>query len=369
MSGKSFRLFMTGLILIPYSCFAQDSTVVGKQPPWYEKIAINGFVSFGYSYNLNKPDVGKNFYRVFDFDDNSFKVDVIEMSLKKEAAYKGDAGFRFDLAAGSSIPRISQSSGLNIGDIGIRQMYLSYDAPVGTGLRLDFGKFITSMGYEVIEGNDGYNDNYSRSFLFGYAIPFTHTGIRAGYTFNENISAMFMIVNGWDNTVDSNKSKSVCAQVGIVPVDGLNLSANYMIGPEKTNNNSDNRSLFDVVGMYKLTEQLTIGINADYGTEQHSAGAGRNATWEGFAGYAKVRLSKDFSFAMRGEQFEDNDGVRTGISQKLRELTLTPEFRPAGNFIIRGDLRLDKSDQNVFQNESTWKDTQMTLALNILYSL
>jgi hypothetical protein len=35
------------------------------------------------------------------------------------------------------------------------------------------------MGYELIEGYDGYNDNYSRSLLFNYAIPLTHTGVKA----------------------------------------------------------------------------------------------------------------------------------------------------------------------------------------------
>ena len=36
---------------------------------------------------------------------------------------------------------------------------------------------------EVIEGYDGWNDQYSRSLLFGYAIAFTHTGVKATYPF------------------------------------------------------------------------------------------------------------------------------------------------------------------------------------------
>jgi len=56
---------------------------------------------------------------------------------------------------------------------------VSWNAPVGRGLRFDFGEHVTHMGYEVTEGYDGWNDNYSRSFLFGYTIPFTHTGLKA----------------------------------------------------------------------------------------------------------------------------------------------------------------------------------------------
>ena len=46
----------------------------------------------------------------------------------------------------------------------------------GGRLQVDAGKFVTPLGYEVIEGWDGYNDNASHSFLFGYAIPFTLEG-------------------------------------------------------------------------------------------------------------------------------------------------------------------------------------------------
>src|SRR5450759_1635088 len=50
--------------------------------PWYEEIAVNAFASASYSYNLNRPDSGTNQIRVFDFDDNSFKVDVAEVVLQ-----------------------------------------------------------------------------------------------------------------------------------------------------------------------------------------------------------------------------------------------------------------------------------------------
>jgi len=39
------------------------------------------------------------------------------------------------------------------------------------------GKFVTLAGAEVI--NSTLDTNYSRSILFGYAIPFSHTGARS----------------------------------------------------------------------------------------------------------------------------------------------------------------------------------------------
>ena len=68
----------------------------------------------------------------------------------------------------------------------LKEAYVSYLAPVGKGLQVDFGKFVTPMGAEVIESKD--NWNYSRSILFGYAIPFYHFGVRAKYAFNDKYS-------------------------------------------------------------------------------------------------------------------------------------------------------------------------------------
>src|SRR5674476_1529148 len=89
-------------------------------------------------------------------------------------------------------------------DVDLQQAFVSWIAPVGSGLRLDAGKFVTHFAYEVIDGYDGYNDNATRSFLFGFAIPYAHTGLNASYTFSDQIAGMVMLVNGWDNAKDNN---------------------------------------------------------------------------------------------------------------------------------------------------------------------
>ena len=101
------------------------------------------------------------------------------------ASKPNDAGFRVDLATGNSIPQISKTQDQTASQFDLQQAFASYIVPFGSGLRFDVGKYVTHMGYEVIEGYDGYNDNYSRSILFGYAIPFTHTGVKASYAFSK----------------------------------------------------------------------------------------------------------------------------------------------------------------------------------------
>src|SRR5260221_371771 len=63
------------------------------------------------------------------------------------------------------------------------------------------GKFVTFLGYEVIESPA--NLNFSRGLLFTNAIPLTHTGIYADYKFNDTVEVKLGIVDGWNNSTSS----------------------------------------------------------------------------------------------------------------------------------------------------------------------
>ncbi len=352
------------VVLISYgSAFSQNK----EQERWYETVSLNGFLSTEYIYNSNQPDTRNNTYHVFDTNSETFGVGVFELSVKNDAVKTGDAGFRVDVTAGSSVPRVSHSAGLQSGDLDIQQAYVSYLIPLGDGLKIDAGKFVTPAGYELIDGYDGFNDNFSRSFLFGYAIPFTHTGVKASYSFNDLLSAQFMLVNGWDNTIDNNGGKTIGAQLTTLPTEGMTLTLCGITGPEKTDNSADYRSLIDFIGAYTVNDLVTVGCNLDYGCEEHATVEQSTASWFGVAGYFRLNISDLFSAVVRAEQFEDRDGIRTLTPQILKEITLTPEFRPAEHVVLRADIRLDKSDREVFLKGNTLKSTQGILGFNMIY--
>ncbi len=314
-----------------------------------------------------------NRLRVFDFDDNTFALDLFELVAQKSAAGPSESGFRVDIAAGSSIPRVAASAGLfrddaGVGqDIDLQQAFATYVAPLGSGLRIDAGKFVTSHGYEVIDGYDGWNDNASRSFLFGYAIPFTHVGARATYAFSPRVSGQVMLVNGWDVARDNNRSKSVGAQFTLSPAAPLVVLVSGMIGPERAGNDSDSRRLLDVVATWKATSRLTLGANADWAVEENAAGPDQEGRWDGVAGYARIAIGGPVSVSLRAESFRDRDGTRTGTSQTLEEITITPEARVTPHLIVRGDFRVDRSNREVFETRSGSSKTQPTLSVNAIY--
>jgi hypothetical protein len=337
---------------------------------WFEEIAFNAFVSTAYVYNSNRPLNGTS-YRVFDFNDNSFNLDVAELVVQITPTKPNDVGFRVDFTAGNSIPQIAKSQDQAVAQFDLQQAFVSYIAPIGSGLRFDVGKYTTHMGYEVIEGYDGYNDNYSRSILFGYAIPFTHTGVKASYAFSSKVAAMVGVVNGWDLVGDNNRSKSLAASLTLIPVAPLTVLLNWIGGPEIANDNHTNRSVFDVVAILKPTSNLTLGVNGDYGTEDGTSAVnpGSDATWKGIAGYATLGVTEKFSVALRAETLHDDDGVRfgTGTRTTLSEVTFTPAYKLTNHVVLRGEVRYDKANQPILSKLATFSDKQTTVGANFIF--
>ncbi len=339
-------------------------------------LGMSIYLQSGYTYNGNASTGQVNDWRVFDQPANSFGLDLAEIVFSKDPA-TGVLGYKVKVSAGETAKFI-HAAGLGTQPTGtyanpesfdITEAYVSYTAPIGKGLRFDIGKMVTFFGAEVIEAID--NPNYSRSFLFNYAIPFTHTGAKASYTFNDNVNAALFVVNGWDNATDNNMSKSVGVSVNVASGDPFSANINYMTGPEEANNSSNSRSLLDLVATIKPLKPLSIILNYDNATEAKvpgtllPSGITSDAKWNGFAGIVKYDFTDRYSLSARAESFDDADGFRTGIKQTLTEVTVTPELRLAGGLILRPEYRHDSSDKRSFDNGT--KKSQDTLALGAMY--
>jgi hypothetical protein len=367
-------VLLAGMAAMVTPVFAEDPKPAGLNPDDLKKaLGLSIYLQGGYTYNGDASsltgvpgDPGEeNNLRVFDHKANSFGLDLAQIVFAKDPA-AGVIGYKVKISAGETAKFI-HSTGLvsSAADdpFDITEGYISYLAPLGKGLRFDFGKMVTYFGAEVIEAID--NPNYSRSFLFNYAIPFTHTGLKAGYAFTDALNASFHVVNGWDNAEDNNTGKCVGVSVGFAPAEIFSGYVNFMTGPEQANNNRDNRTLVDIVATIKPIKPLSIILNYDDGQEDHLAADGGTAKWSGFAGIVKYDINDTFSVAVRGEIFDDKDGVRTGTVQKLKEMTLTFETRLSGGLILRPEYRHDSSDKQSFDNGT--KKSQDTLALGAMY--
>ena len=347
----------------------QDSATMD----FFRRTEISGFADVYYTYNGNKPSTPCttvagvavfNCLYNFNFAHNSFSLNLAEVALEKKPTADSRGGFRVDLDYGPTATWVhaADPGGVNVYQ-NIQQAYVSYLVPAGSGLQLDFGKFVTQHGAEVIETKD--NWNYSRSLLFSWAIPYYHTGIRATYNVSDKVTLMGDLVNGWNNVVDNNTGKTVGAQVMYKPTGALSVIANYMGGPEQANNNDDWRHLFDATAIYTATSQVSVMANVDFGKDTIS---NADVKWHGIGAYLKYQATPWFALVPRYEHYSDPDGFTTGTVQKINEGTITAELKK-DNVILRLEYRGDFSDTAFFlKNASGTSKNQQTFTAGLVYA-
>lgn len=342
---------------------------------FFRDVEVSGIVDGYYSYNNNKVDMFTQ-GRAFDVRHNAFSMQLAKLTLQKANSKDSPLGFRVDLGVGETVDRIISvsDSSRNDGTKYVMQAYASYVAPIGSGLTVDFGKFYTPIGAEVIETKD--NFNYSRGLLFTYG-PYYHTGFRAKYAFNDKVALTGFAVNGWDNlfenNVNNNAGKTVGFSLGLTPSKKFALTQTYLAGPEAPLANvpdisaRDNwRHVADTVATVYVTDKLTLLGNFVYGSDANNDGV--RGHWTGFAGYFKYAFNNRFAFSPRFEVLNDKDGLRTGVAQTIKDITLTQEVKLLNNFLTRFEFRRDFSNQRFFTNSAgVAKDNQNTFILGISY--
>ena len=321
-------------------------------------IDVHGYVDTAYSY-LSGMGVFTSGVadRVFDTEPNAFNLHQAALTIDYQP--KEGFGGLVNLTAGRDA-RVIASLGESTSNFDVTQAFAQYaHGPV----TIIAGKFVTLAGAEVI--NSTQDTNYSRSILFGYAIPFTHTGARLTYAASDQVSVIVGVNNGWDQLQDANKQKTGELGVSFTPNKVFSLAVQGYSGVEQLSTGAfigagthGVRSLIDAVGTYNATSQLTLILNADWGRQENAPslvnGASTTAKWDGAAAYANYQPNDQWRLSVRAEYFDDKDGYRTGVIQKWKEATLTLAYLPTKFIEIRGEVRGDKSDSNAFVKEASF---------------
>jgi Putative beta-barrel porin-2, OmpL-like. bbp2 len=324
---------------------------------------IIGIADGYYEYNANGLPAIE--FRNFDTRDQLLSVSMMKIGVSNTPAADHRFGFRVDLHAGPATSLIHAAEpGTSRALRYVEQAYASYLAPLGTGLQVDAGVFVTQHGAEVIEAKDDWN--YSRSLLFALAIPYYHMGVRATYAFNDKVSVMGAVVNGWNDVVDNNAGKTYGAQLSVKPNAKLSVVQNYMTGPEQPGNTRDWRQLSDTVVTYSATPTLSVMANYDYGRDTV---AGLPVRWQGVAGYARYQWTPRLALAPRFEWYHDANGFTSGAPQTLEEMTMTGEVKLGAGFLWRAEVRRDWSNAPTFTTSSgTHIANQTTIGVGLMYA-
>lgn len=344
-------------------------------------ISINGYIDTSYTYLSGSGTfTSGTANRVFDTERRGFNLHMLDLTIS--ALPPVGFGGLVNLSGGSDAKVITPAGTTN-DEFDVTQAYVHYASGPWMAIA---GKYVTASGAEVIKSPA--NLNFSRSILFGYAIPFTHTGVRAYFTPGGSAVApdgkptfIFGVNNGWDVLKESQQAAASDGSVADGKTLELGVSANlsksialaavYYGGDESAGSAiTGRRDLLDIVATFNATDNLSFVLNYDMAKQDKVFAGGGDAEWSGLAGYVNYKLNDKWRIAGRLEYFDDKDGFRTGVAQKWKEGTVTLAYSPTDRVELRGEVRYDTSNVNAFDRTSyggTPKDNQYSYGVQGLY--
>jgi Putative beta-barrel porin-2, OmpL-like. bbp2 len=362
--------------------FLLDPTPVGQ---WLEKnkFSITGFFDGGFFYDTNNPQAGaippgNNPTDIFfpGQYSNHFMVNQLDLILSKglDTTKSWDWGFLFENGYGVDDSYIHSNGMLNtrppgnpVNQYDIIQANVQFYLPVGTGLTLTAGKFVSLLSEEVI--NPTGNAFYTHSYNFFFGVPATNTGILGSYTFSKLVNGNDWtftggITEGWNQSLRNNNGDID----GLFQFKGnitskLSLVTNLEVGPEQAGNDSDYWTGVEAIPTYAVSDQLTVAGDFLYYDAVGAAvtPGGNAAQWYGAALYGNYKFNSMFAFNIRTEWYRDQGGFSVGgtnqgvaTSANYYEATVGCQIHPLPNDNIlqwlqfRPELRVDWSDRPVY---------------------
>ena len=361
-------------------------------------VKLSGYVDAGYSYNFTaagnqSPQKVAGRFGSDTAARGDFNLYAVKLALEKALTEenKAQAGFRADVMIGEDASYlIDRTQPITVGNntqqdssqLFLEQAYVEIRAPLGNGWDFKVGKFVSILGFEVIERPANMNVTYG---LLWQSLPLYYTGVLSSYRFDQYLDAKLGVVNGSnsDNNTTTSLQGDGCAVLAALNVTAPGANAvwsNNFQYSTNAENNTDNTSPTDstvpvadlngtngsgYVFIYNswgswapkfAEDKLLFAFNSLLGTANTSGRGG--TTWYGAGTYAKYQFNDWFYLASRGEFIGGNNSNRVGLTPTTGaananvgmswwEYTITAGFNVIDNLLIRAEYRLDWGDNSV----------------------
>lgn len=331
-------------------CLTAPQAFAGDAP-----IVVHGFVDTCYTWNRNAPQSHQNFVpgtgttaeHANEFDLNLAAVDIVHDAKP--------AGFHVTIVAGSGTDVVHASEPRRDVYRYIYQASVFYKA--SARLMFEGGIYPSHIGFESFYSKD--NWNYTRGWL-GEFSPYYQAGVKVSYALSGRWSAQVHLLNGWQNIGENNDAKAIGTQIAFSSA-RLSAALNTFAGAELPNDNKHLRTFGDFLATWNVSPASSIGLTIDRGRQELPVAA---ANWFGAGGYLRRTFAERHAVALRVEHFRDPDNGISGTRQSLSGATLTYEFRPAPDLILKCEARRDSSTAPVFARQTdSWTRNETLLVI------
>jgi hypothetical protein len=353
--------------------------VAAEGPSFFETIDVNGFVAASYFYNFNNPDGsalgGSNApVDLLHPDSNSISLDQVWLTISRDASEDQRAGFKADFVYGKTASILSGDNvdGNAGNDFDLYQGYVTYLAPIGSGVTIQAGKFATLIGAEVAQARD--NWNITRGNVYNYLQPINHTGILASTPIGP-VTATFGFVDETRafpaTNVDKNNNKALLFGLGATgeTVSG-SFAGTWGRAPGGAGKN-DKELILDFIARWTPSDKVSTYVNFDYISSENSVDPFLEYDGFGVAGAARFAFTDSTGVAARVEYLKTNPDA--GSDFGIWGLTGTLDHKLTGALTVRGELRYDSLTESgtlyVGNDGPGDDDDQVTAGIELIYAL
>lgn len=288
---------------------AQPPPASAVAPAWLSHVSVGGWVEAYYAWSFNEPSNGIIDLRGFDNRHNSVNLSnaVLDIAVEWDGVH-ADLTLQWGSTPATYYlgEPVASAAGTGVGSQDaalwrtVQEANFGYRIPVGAGLDVSAGLFLSPVGVESLAVKD--NWLYSRTNLF-FGYPFYHTGIRASYPVSDQVTVVGWVVNGWNTLLDNNDQKSFIAQAQFTLGDMLRGNLGYVGGVERSRGAPEGRAwrhLFDLNGTLTATPWLAFQAQCTGGFERNEFGTSAYV-----AGMLATRVTPVdwLSIALRGDFF------------------------------------------------------------------
>ena len=288
-AGAALAMSVAAVAQAPASPAPEPAPAPAAAPTWsVGPMDLSGLIDGYYSYNANRPGDAANGQAndLYNFNDKTDQFNLAEARLTLNHD-PDPVGAHVDLLFGRANTLVNGGSH-DQGDY-LEQAFLSLKPPKAKGLELDFGKFVTFAGAEVIESKDDWN--YSRGILFAWAIPYFHFGLRSTIPLSKTDTFGVQVVNGWNNVTSNNGGVTIGINNSLVKPK-YTWNADVYTGPSNYSTQKGYRNLFDTTLILTPNAKFNALINYDYGQNRDNAPSDTSLNhWQGVAFAAKGQVT------------------------------------------------------------------------------
>jgi len=330
----------------------------------YAQTTTFGYVEGYYAHSVNQTSPGPIAPFLYNFNrHNAFNVNLALAGLK---ATSDDWRGVFSIHTGT----YSQDNYAAEPEA-FKHIYEAYGGvQVVNNLWLDAGIFSSQYGAESAIGKD--NWTLTRS-MYAENSPYFESGAKLTYTPAEQVTIAGMLLNGWQNIQETNSNKAIGTQIQYKPAPQVLLNSSLFVGNEKPDSASQTRIFHDFYIIYQPTEALGIQAVFDYGMESASVDSLSASDWFGLAVTARYKLSDKFAVALRGEHYNDKNGViiATGTNNGFQTtgFSINADYIVSPNAMIRLEAKNYNSKDKIFVKDNTLTSSNTIITSSLAISL